>query len=202
MNKALKGVLAAALLTLTYAAVARADRTESTSFGIGVSSGTVQGEHLIGIGGRFDIPFAAGKRSVNVSGAYEFGNYKDEDSSPPPTTYETNTSGYRIRVGVDHQMAIGDRGMVYLGPGVSYASHKYKQKITGAQDFTSEPYQVWGIPCRLGVAIAATEAMEAFAQVEQTFGWGSFEQTTEKITQTDVMTGFTLGVRFVFATQQ
>lgn len=202
MKHAMKGLLAAAVLSILTVAAAQADRTESTSFGIGVSSGTVFGEDLIGIGGTIDIPFAAGRRSFNVSGAYDAGHSKDVDSSPPPVTREYDTSGYRLRVGVDHQMAIGDRGVLYVGPGISYASHTTTRKETGFADRELAPYKVWGIPCRIGVSVAATEQVEAFAQVEQTFGWASYEQGTDKVTQTDVMTGFTFGIRFVVSNRQ
>lgn len=195
MRKIMQGTLAAALLLSLTAGYSNA---AGTSVSVGLSDFTVIGYHGMGIGAAVNVPFGTSGWLFNVDGRYEFGNYKEEDSSIVPTeTFEEKVSGFRVRGGVDHEAEVGP-GNLYFGTGLSYASHKIKSELTGFPEVESEPYNVFGINSRLGASmpLGSGGGIALFGQVENTLGWGSFEDGDFKVTQTDVLNGYQFGLRY------
>lgn len=196
MSKFLKGTLAAALLLSLTAAPSFA-----SSVGIGVSNNSVGfpgwgGAHLVGIGASVNIPFSGGSKQFNADGRYEFGNYKEEE---PGDEFEGKVTGFRARIGVDHVVPVGG-AQIYMGSGLSYSSHKLEVTQTGFGDFESESYSVIGVNSRLGVSGPFGEGsnLSWFGQVENTFGWGSYEEGDLKVTQNDNTNGFQGGIMIHF----
>jgi hypothetical protein len=197
MAKELKVLLAAGLLLFSSAALVRAEGGSGPSLGFGASGNSVVGAHVIGLGGSLDLPIGEGETCFNVDARWEFSKYKHESTGS--STIEQNLSGYRLRAGVDRRITVGESSHFYFGSGVSYASHKVTLKQTGSPDLDGEPYSVVGVNSRIGVATSVGSGnMEAFGQVENTFGWGSIDQSGTKTTQTDVTTGYQGGIRWRF----
>jgi hypothetical protein len=198
--KITQGTLAAAILLSLTAGVASA---QGINVSVGLSDFTVFEFHGMGVGGAVNVPFGDGGWSFNVDGRYELGNFKIEDESVVPTeTLEQKLSGFRFRGGVDHEVEVGPARM-YMGTGLSYASHKVTTEETGFPEVETEPYNVFGINSRLGgsVPLGSGAPIELFGQYENTLGWGSVEDDNEKLTQTDVTNGFQLGLRYRVATR-
>lgn len=194
MKKLTQGLAATLLLSLS-AGMANA---ASPSFSVGLSNFTVIGYHGMGFGAAANIPFGANGWAFNVDGRFEMGNYKEEDSSGPTTdTFEEKLSGFRVRGGVDHSVMVGPVTM-FAGTGVSYASHKIKSESTGSPEVESEPYNVFGINSRIGgsIPLGAENALEMFVQLENTLGWGSYEEDDFKVNQTDSQNGAMIGLLY------
>lgn len=194
MSKFLFRALVALLLLSLSAGVSMA-----AGVSIGVSNNSVFGDHVVGIGAGVNLPFNGGHQQFNVDGRYEFGNYKEEDDGPPPTTYEEKVSGFRVRAGVDHVIMMG-AAHVFLGSGFSFASHKFKFDFTGSPEVESDPYSVFGVNSRFGAAGPISEGSNVwwFGQFENTFGWGSVDDSGTKYTQNDNTNGFQGGILIHF----
>lgn len=198
MSKFVKGMLAATLLLSLTAGTSMA-----SSVSIGISNNTVwegssSGSHVIGIGAGVNIPLNQTKQ-INVDARYEFGTYKEEEDGPPSYEYEEKVSGFRIRVGADHLVQTG-MATIYMGSGLSYATHKWDITETGFGDFESESFSVFGVNSRIGVSGPFGEGSNIswFGQVENTFGWGSYEEDDGKITQNENTNGFQGGIMVHF----
>lgn len=195
MKRFVQGVLAAAFLLSLSAGPGHA---AGTAIGVGLSNFTVIGYHGMGVGAFATVPFGANGWAFNVDGRFEMGNYKEEDSSGPTTdTFEERLSGFRVRGGVDHSVMVGPVTM-YAGTGVSYASHKITTEFTGSPEDESEPYNVFGISSRIGGSLPFGEGnpLEMFVQLENTLGWGSFEDGDFKVNQTDSQNGAMIGLLY------
>jgi hypothetical protein len=192
MSKFVKGTLAALLLLSLTAGSALA-----TGISIGVSNASVGfpgwGEnHEIGLGAGLNLPFSGGSKQFNIDGRYELGSYKEEDAGDE---FKGTVTGFRVRAGVDHVVPVGG-AQIYVGSGLSYATHKLEVTETGFPDFESESYSVFGVNSRVGVSgpFSPGGSLSWFGQVENTFGWGSLEEGDVKVTQNDNTNGFQAGI--------
>jgi len=192
----MKGIwttLAAAALVLSV--TADTAKAEGASLGLGVSHASAQGYGTVGFGGNVLIPIRDGSTALNLDGRYELSLNKLESG---PSTEETNVAGFRFRVGVDRRIPVGETSTIYFGSGATYARHKVTLKETGQPDTESDPYTLWGVGSTLGAStpLGGSSRVEAFGQVEVTYGRGSLDSGSVKLTQTDVTTGFQSGIRF------
>jgi hypothetical protein len=157
----------------------------------------------MGFGVDVSVPFRENRWAWTLGGAYNSGNYKQEDNTPGNTfEYKETLSGYNIRGGLDRQVNVGP-ALLYCGSGLFYSSHKFKVEDTGSPDFESEPYNVFGISSRMGsrVPISSNPNIELFGQINNTVGFGSIDEPNgpdTKISQTDVNTGGEMGLRVNF----
>jgi hypothetical protein len=204
MYRFFKGAMVAAVLVSLTTGSAQADQEASTSIGVGLSNFTVLDFHAMGIGANVSIPFRENRWAFSAGMTWDFSNYKEEDSSGPTTAeFEQKLSGYRLRAGVDRQIPVGP-ALFYCGTGLHYSSHKYEQKVTGSPDFESEPYSVFGLSNRTGssIPLSGNPNIALYGQINNTVGFGSYEEGDFKLTQTDVTMGGEMGVRWVFPTRQ
>lgn len=171
----------AALAMLTVASSAFAEGKGSSMFSIGLGQNQANNVFGLGIlGNKFDETNVGAQYqymfsddyALALSGGFGFGSVKIEDTVTSDETKLT-LSGYRFRVGGDRIGKIGDRFMMYMGPGIEFASNKIKAETTGAPDVESENATTFGVSGRIGGIMMLSDAVGITGEISHTFGMAS-----------------------------
>jgi len=115
--------------------------------------------------------------AFTVAGTFGFGSTKIEDTALNEETKLSLTSTYQFRIGGDRVANVGDRLMVYMGPGITFASAKAKIEQTGSPDEESERAKTFGINGRIGGIMMLSDAVGIAGEINHTFGRTSYEDS-------------------------
>jgi outer membrane protein W len=209
MKRRIFAVAVLAMLTVASSAFAAGKGTSMLSLGLGQNQAnalyTLGGSAGAGFQNKFDETNVGAQYTymfsddyqIVVSGAYGFGSVKVEDSTTP-TTSEATLSSYRFRVGGDRVGKVGDRFVMYIGPGLEYASAKTKLEETGLPDFESESSTTYGISGRIGGIMMLSDAVGITGELTHTFGMATYEEGNVEVSWMPNTLGAFWGLTFAF----
>lgn len=132
------------------------------------------------VGGEYWYMFAD-DYALAISGAYGFGSMKWESSDSADPEIKATTSSFKVRVGGDRVGRVGDRFLVFMGPGLEYWNGKAKLDI-GGSEAESESVSRFGVSGRVGGFMMLSESVGIMGQVGHTFGYASVEDGSAKTT--------------------
>jgi hypothetical protein len=115
-----------------------------------------------------------------LSGAYGLGTMKWESAAGDPDI-EASTTSFKFRVGGDRVGKVGDRLVVFMGPGLEYWSGSGTLDIGGTET-ESESVSRFGVSGRIGGFMKLAERVSIMGQVGHTFGYASVEDGGAKTT--------------------
>lgn len=115
----------------------------------------------------------------------------------PDETY--SQSSFSIRVGGDRVVNVGDRGMLFFGPGIEYWSGKAKfEDIIAAGSVETESVTRFSLSARMGGHMMVGEGWGVTAQVGTKVGYASAEDTGSKATWWPSSLDGNVGLLFLF----
>lgn len=123
--------------------------------------------------------------AATVSAAYGMSNMKWETSSDPTDPeIKASSTGFKVRVGGDRIGKVGDRLLVFMGPGLEYWSGKQKVEVGGTEvDLgVGESVTRFGVSGRIGGFMMLSDNVGVMGQVGHTFGIASSEDGAAKST--------------------
>lgn len=118
--------------------------------------------------------------AVALSGAYGMGMMKWESAATDPQI-EASTTSFKVRIGGDRVGKIGDRLLVFLGPGIEYWTGSSTLDVGGTES-ESESVSRFGVSGRIGGFMMLGESLGIMGQVGHTFGYASVEDGGAKTT--------------------
>ena len=208
MKKAV--ILFATLGLLVMAGVASAEKGGSM-LSLGLGQGVADGYAATTVGtGSYLSPTTAPETNVGaeywhfftndyaiaLSGAYGFSSMKwTGAASGDPEVKATGTS-YKFRAGGDRVGKVGDRLLVFMGPGIEVWNGKQKLKL-GSTENESKSVMRYGVSGRLGGFMMLSEKVGIMGQVGHTFGMASVEDKA-KTTWTPSSFNASWGLTFAF----
>jgi opacity protein-like surface antigen len=136
--------------------------------------------------------------ALAVSGGIGFSNEKHEpgQAAPASAVDETRKSAsFVVRLGGDRVVKVGDRALMYGGPGVEL--WRGKAKYEAATTYEGEPTTRIALSARIGATIVLSDAVGLTAQVGHHIGRASAEENGAKATWWPA--GFDGAMGFVFS---
>lgn len=112
--------------------------------------------------------------AIALSGAYGFSSMKWEGAAAGDPEIRATGSSIKLRVGGDRTGKVGDRLVVFMGPGIEYWTGKQKLEV-GTTESESESVSRFGVSGRIGGFMMLTEKVGIMGQVGHTFGMASAE---------------------------
>ena len=105
------------------------------------------------------------------------------DNAPPGSPdFEYSQSSFNIRVGGDRVVMIGDRGMVYFGPGLEYWSGSAEFDSGGPSALETESTTRYSLNARIGATMLLSETLGITMHGGQRIGYASAEDAGAKVT--------------------
>lgn len=200
MKRRIFAVAVLAMLTVASSAFAAGKGTSMLSLGLGQN----QANNLwspfgnkfdeTNVGAQFTHMFSDDYQIV-VSGAYGWGSAKAEE---PGFEATSTLSSYRFRIGGDRVGKIGDRFVMYIGPGLEYASSTVEEEETGLPAVESETATSYGISGRIGGIMMLTPTVGITGELSHTFGMASQEDGITEYSWTPNTLGAFWGLTFAF----
>jgi len=126
--------------------------------------------------------------AVTVSAGVGFMSEKDEPGQGAAANapdLKFTTSSFNIRLGGDRVAKVGDRGMLYGGPGIEFWSGSAKfepSPFTGTGEYKNESTIRFGISARLGGTMMLGEYFGLTTHIGSRFGYASIEEQGAKAT--------------------
>jgi opacity protein-like surface antigen len=177
MKRRIFAVVALAMLAIVPSAFAAGKGSSMFSIGLGQNQANTVLTNPFGnkfdevnVGAQYQYMFSD-DYAFALSGAFGFGNAKVEETGGDEDKY--TLSSYRFRVGGDRVGKIGDRFLMYMGPGIEYSSAKIKNEATGSPEFESENATTIGINGRIGGIMMLSDAVGIQGEIGHTFGMAS-----------------------------
>lgn len=176
-----------ALLAVAPAAHAVGKGSSMLSLGLGQGSAPVQ--DVFGVGGGYVEPASEGAINAGaqywylfaddyalaLSGQMAFGNQKWEPADATDPEAKKALSGFKFRVGGDRVGKVGDRFLVYMGPGLEFASNKAKLEVNGQPDVETGNSTFFGVNGRIGGVMMLSDALGVSGEIGHSFGLASAE---------------------------
>lgn len=218
MKKLFHALAVVSLVALAPPAFAAGKGTSLLSLGLGqggapvadvfnVGSGYVypSTEPAISAGGQYWYLFAD-DYAFALSGQVAFGNQKWEPADATDAEAKKKLSGFKLRVGGDRVGKVGDRFMLYMGPGLEFASNKGTLELAGSPDVETGNTTFFGVNGRIGGVMMLSDAVGISGEVSHSFGLASAEDEedpagTAKSTWTSSEFGAFWGLTFVFGSR-
>jgi hypothetical protein len=187
-------VTLAALTALASNAWALGKGSQLLSVGLGQGSSdlaTLSGDYLqprqspeTNVGGEYWYLFSD-DYAVAVAGAYGFYTQTQEPSTaaaPGTPDIESETTSFKLRVGGDRVGKVGERLIVFLGPGLEYWSGSGEVDNGTPPVTESATTTRYGISGRIGGIMMLNPGLGIMGQVGHTFGIASADDQGAKIT--------------------
>ena len=207
MNKA--AVLCMSLGMMVLAVAASADKGGSM-LSVGLGQGTADGYSATTIGGgTYLAPNTSPETNVGaeywynfsndyaiaLQGAYGFSSMKWTGAAAGDPEIKATGTSFKFRVGGDRVGKVGDRFLVFMGPGVEVWNGKSKLKV-GSSENESKSVMRYGVSGRIGGFMMLSDKVGIMGQVGHTFGLASVEdkaKTTWMPSSFNASWGLTLG---------
>lgn len=180
-----------AALTVAPAAFAAGKGTSLLSLGLGqatapvgevlsAGSGNVYptSEPAIDLGAQYWY-MATDDYAFTLAGKIAYGNQKWEPADSGDPEAKKKLSGYSLRVGGDRVGKVGDRLLVYMGPGLQFASHKGKLEVDGQPDVETGDATFFGVNGRIGGIMMLSPSLGVSGEVSHSFGLASAEDDND-----------------------
>ena len=182
-------MVVAALCLAIPAGSASAAGKGSSMFSIGLGQGVADGYESATVGtSTYLAPTTAPETNVGVeywysfsddyavalSGAYGFSSMKWEGAAAGDPEIKATGTSIKVRVGGDRVGKVGDRLLVFLGPGIEYWTGTQKLDVGGTED-EFESVSRFGVSGRIGGFMMLSEKLGIMGQVGHTFGRASVE---------------------------
>ena len=179
-------VLALLCLAVTAGSASAAGKG-SSMFSIGLGQGVADGYAPATVGAStYLAPTTAPETNAGVeywysfsddyamalSGAYGFSSMKWEGATAGDPEIKATGTSIKVRVGGDRMGKVGDRLVVFMGPGIEYWTGKQKLEV-GSTSNESEAVSRFGVSGRIGGFMMLTEKVGIMGQVGHTFGMAS-----------------------------
>ena len=179
----------AALAMLVSAVPAFAAGKGSSMLSLGLGQASVPVSDVFSVGGGNVVPTSepalnAGAEywylfsddyAMAISGKFAFGNQKWEPADSNDPEAKKKLSGFSVRVGGDRVGKVGDRFMVYMGPGLEYASNKSTLEVTGSPDVETDNTTFIGVNGRIGGIMMLSDGLGISGEISHSFGMASGE---------------------------
>jgi hypothetical protein len=165
-------------------------------------SGTTNG--VLGLGYQLNIPMGQNHHWTASPGfEYGYGHYKDEHTGTSPSTYESTTTSWGAMLDFLYFNDCCDDDDFYCGPGLFYSSTKFKDKQTGSADFTTDPFNTFGLQMTVGGGIPlGGPKLELTGSATQRLGMTSYDHkasgSEDKASGITYSTQFSGGLRVRF----
>jgi opacity protein-like surface antigen len=141
--------------------------------------------------------------AVTVSAGIGFFSEEDKYDTTATTAFPNrkySISSYNLRVGGDRVVKLGERTVMYGGPGIEYWSGKEKfKKFGGAlDDYEGESTTRIGLSARLGAVMSLSDMVGITAHVGHRIGYASVEDKKAKATWWPSSFEGSMGIVFSF----
>lgn len=209
--KKLTTLLMTSLLLAALTATAGAMERGRSMLSIGLGQGTADGYAPITVGtGDYLEPTSAPELNAGaeywfafsedyalaLSGAYGFSTMTWEPADAGDPEIKATGSSLKFRVGADRTGHVGERLVVFMGPGVEFWTGKQKIELGGAETET-ESVNRFGVSGRLGGFMMFSDQIGVMGQVGHTFGFASADDGA-KTTWTPSSFQASWGLTFAF----
>jgi hypothetical protein len=138
-----------------------------------------------------------------LSGGLGLSNEKDEPGTGAPsgaTDQVFKTSSFNVRVGGDRVAKVGDRAVMYGGPGIEFWSGKAKFENAGTSSESGTTTRI-SLNSRIGAIIVLNDAVGLSAHVGHRVGRASSEDQNAKATWWTSGFEGAMGLTFMFGGQ-
>ena len=112
--------------------------------------------------------------AIAISGAYGFSSMKWEGAAAGDPEIKATGTSVKVRIGGDRMGKVGDRLIVFMGPGIEYWTGKQKLKVGGTEN-ESKSVSRYGVSGRIGGFMMLKDNLGIMGQVGHTFGMASVE---------------------------
>jgi hypothetical protein len=178
---------AVALLCLMAPMAASAEGKRMSMLSIGLGQGVADGYAPATVGaGSYLSPTTSPETNVGaeywhaftddyafaISGAYGFSSMKWTGAAAADPEIKATGTSFKVRVGGDRVGKVGERFMVFMGPGVEFWNGKQKLKV-GATETESKSVSRYGVSGRIGGIMMLSDKVGIMGQVGHTFGIAS-----------------------------
>lgn len=107
--------------------------------------------------------------AIALSGAYGFSSMKREGAAATDPEVKATGKSLKFRIGGDRLGKVGEKLVVFMGPGIEYWTGKQKLKV-GATESESKSTNRFGVSGRIGGFMMLSEKVGIMGQVGHTFG--------------------------------
>jgi len=111
--------------------------------------------------------------AINFSGGIGAGSYKEEPNDAADPELKITTKSYRGRLGVDRMGSVGERLVLFGGPGVEFVSATAKFEATPttpAVEEESSSADYFGISGRIGLMVNLSDSVLMVGRVGHSLG--------------------------------
>lgn len=110
--------------------------------------------------------------AIALSGAYGFSSMKWSGATAGDPEIKATGTSVKVRVGGDRLGKVGERLVVFMGPGIEYWTGKQKLQVGGTGS-DSKSVNRYGVSGRIGGFMVLTDKVGIMGQVGHTFGLAS-----------------------------
>lgn len=195
----MRKTLAMALLLAVVAMPAHALTKGTSMFAIQLTNGTADLYDPSGVGGGYITAYDHSEIGVQaqfwslmsddyaftVAGGLGFFGETDEpgtNAAPGDGDFKYTQSSFNVRVGGDRMVSIGDRAVVYFGPGIEFWSGKAKFETAGSPTVETENVSRISLNGRLGGTMMIGKNWGMTGHVGHRIGHASAEDQGAKAT--------------------
>lgn len=131
-----------------------------------------------------------------LSGAYGLSSMKWEGAASGDPEIEATGKSLKFRLGADRLGKVGEKFVVFMGPGIEYWTGKQKLTV-GATESESKSTNRFGVSGRIGGFMMLSEKVGVMGQVGHTFGFAKASdgaKTTWMPSSFNASWGLTIGL--------
>jgi opacity protein-like surface antigen len=142
-----------------------------------------------------------GDYAFNVTAGWGFFNETDKPSSaagPGAPDQKYSQTSYNIRVGGDRMVGIGDRTLLYFGPGIEYWSGKAKFEGFGPTTVETESITRYALSARIGATMKVSRTWGVTGHVGTRLGMASAKDQGAKVSWWPSSNEGSVGLMFMF----
>jgi hypothetical protein len=123
-----------------------------------------------------------------------------DNSTPGDGDFKYTQSSFNVRVGGDRIVKIGDRAIVYFGPGIEFwnGKAKFEDQSTGGGELETEATTRFGLSGRIGATMMLSETFGFTMHGGHRIGYASADDQGAKVTWYPSSFDAAGGVVFVF----
>jgi hypothetical protein len=142
--------------------------------------------------------------AVAVSAGVGFASENDkpgQGAAPNSPEHKFSSSSFNVRLGGDRVVKVGERAMLYGGPGIEFWSGNTKWEpnpFTGTGEYKDESTIRFGLSARLGGTMMLSESVGLTTHVGTRIGYASVEEQGAKATWWPSSVEGSLGLLFAF----
>ena len=192
-------------IELTHGIASVADSAQARSNAAGATGFLSSYDHSeVGFQGQYWYMMTS-DYAVTVSAGIGFFTETDEQGSKGTPAggadMKFSLSSFNIRVGGDRVAKVGDRAIMYGGPGLEFWSGKAKFEnfpVLGPREYEGENTTRFGISARIGGIMMINESFGLTAHVGGRYGYASVEEQGAKATWWPSSVEASAGALFMF----